>query len=38
MGTQVTPLMKSEALTAALKSASGREVFVKLENLQPAGR
>ena len=38
MRTQVTPLMKSEALTAALDSASGREVYVKLENLQPAGR
>ena len=38
MKTQVTPLMKSEALTTALNSASGREVYVKLDNLQPAGR
>ena len=38
MRTQVTPLIKSEALTAALDSASGREVYVKLDNLQPAGR
>ena len=30
--------MKSEALTAALNSPSGREVFLKLDNLQPAGR
>ena len=36
--TKVTPLMKSEALTAALNSPSGREVLLKLDNLQPAGR
>ena len=35
---QVTPLVRSAALTALLDSPTGREVFLKLENLQPGGR
>ena len=33
----VTPLVRSAALTAVLDSPTGREVFLKLENLQPGG-
>ena len=35
---QDTPLVKSAALTKVLASPSGREVYLKLDNLQPGGR